>query len=65
MHSTFGIREPSSVEATMSITMTTGEWEKISDQLRAAHPGWALSHHINRLVDRAKKQFYESGSDGE
>ena len=45
------------VEATMTITMTVGEWVGLSKQIESKYPGWKLTDAISLLVCNAKREF--------
>lgn len=47
------------LNASMTITMSVGQWEELRQQLDNKYPSWKLSSAIGNLVRRAKEHFYE------
>ncbi len=59
MRAIFKFIQPNDVEATMSITMTVGQWRALRDQLSGSqHPGWKLRSTIIDLLAEADRTFY-------
>lgn len=47
------------LSATMTITMSVGQWEELRQQLNNKYPSWKLSSAIGDVVRRAETHFYE------
>jgi len=58
MKAKYNIESPGDVNATMTITMTVAQWEKLNEQLSENYPSWQLSSLINCLVNDARKVIY-------
>lgn len=58
MEANFRVEEPKKIQATMEITMSIEEWEKLKNQLKHDYPAWDLSQNINNLITQARKVFY-------
>ncbi|MCK5606196.1 hypothetical protein KAR91_30130 [Candidatus Pacearchaeota archaeon] len=54
MKGTFKINEPAALEATLSLTMTLEEWEKLKHQIKqtGSSPGWDVKKMINTLTNK-------------
>ncbi len=61
MKAIFQIDKPEKVQATMSITMTIEEWEKLRDQLTQSFPSWWLGEAIRDILVKAKEVFFTDG----
>ena len=59
---TFGIQNLSDVEATVTVTMTVGEWREVLKQLSTKWPSWKFGEAILNMVTAFDKNFspYES-----
>ena len=55
--------KPESIEFTLSITMTMGEWKKLKNQLADAYPAWELANTINQVIDKAENEFWQRVED--
>lgn len=56
---------PFGQEATMTLTMTLGEWNEVKDAIQGAdtehyHPASKMSRVIHRLVIRANEEYHHS-----
>ena len=65
---TFKLDNPSDMQATMQVTMTVGEWERIAKDIEAAlvqktlYPCTrAFRTLVTDLVDQADETFYAEG----
>lgn len=66
MKATYKLTDPDSVEATMTITMTLGNWKKLRDKLAAqpnamSYPNFKLRDVIDDLVKKAQERFETEG----
>ncbi len=56
----YRLTDPGETEATLSITMTLKEWEKLKEQLVSDYPSWHLSVLIRRLIDLGTQEFRDT-----
>lgn len=63
MQTRFMIERPGDVMATMQITMTMADWEKLSEQLQINYPSIMLVTRINDMLRQAKRVFYPTIGD--
>jgi hypothetical protein len=63
MQTRFMIEKPGEVMATMQITMTIAEWDKLNDQLQINYPSIMLITRINDMLRQARKIFYPTIGD--
>lgn len=48
------------VEATLTMSMTIGDWRRLREQLQGpAYPTWKFAKAIRALVERADAHFHE------
>lgn len=66
MKASFRILNPRSVEATMTLTLTIGQWEKIADAVDtikeggSSHGYWQVAAVVKNMVRLAHGEFSES-----
>ena len=62
---TFGIQKLDDVEATLSVTMTVGEWREVLSQLSTKWPSWKFGEVILNMISAFSKNFeyYEEQRD--
>lgn len=66
MKSHYKIENPENIEATIVITMSVGEWEKLREQLDNEWPAWKLSSAIRQMLLDARAKIYPTeGKDAE
>jgi hypothetical protein len=58
MRISYRLEEADQMDATLTITMTIEQWEKLNSQLVAAYPSWKLSEKINKLIKLAHKGYW-------
>lgn len=66
MKSTLRVENPDSIEMTLNLTMTLGEWKRLSEQLETGEhpgssPGWDVRLRIKHMVSIADKNFESNG----
>ena len=54
---TFGIQNLSDVEATVTVTMTVGEWREVLGQLSTKWPSWKFGEAILNMITAFDKNF--------
>lgn len=61
----FGIQKLNDVEATLTVTMTVGEWREILEQLSQKWPSWKFGEVILAMITAFNKNFspYEDERD--
>ena len=61
----FGIQKLDDVEATLSVTMTVGEWQEVLSQLSTKWPSWKFGEVILSMITAFNKNFspYEEEGD--
>ena len=64
MKARFMIESPQAIEATIKITMTVAEWEKLRDQLAKKWPSSRLSSAITCLLCDARRVIYAPEKEG-
>lgn len=55
----YQLARPDDAEATLTLTMTVGEWKRVRATLNGAgqYPGWRIAEIIGELVSRAAVHF--------
>jgi hypothetical protein len=57
----FGLDNPDDMRATLSLTMTLGDWKKLREQLsNGTWPSYEVGYAIRDVVDKAEKRFTSS-----
>jgi len=56
----FSINNPDIIDCNLSITMPLEDWKTLKIQLTNAHPSWKLQNAIERLIEKAEKEFNET-----
>jgi len=61
---TFGIQKLNDVEATLTVTMTVGEWREVLSQLDTKYPSWKFGEVILEMITAFHTTFspYEEES---
>ena len=49
-----GFNNTDSLEMSMNISMTLGEWKVLRDELGTHNPSWELGRHISDMVSKAE-----------
>lgn len=44
------VAKPDDTPVTLSITMTVGEWKRLSEQIGEGYPGWKLDQAIRKMA---------------
>lgn len=60
MKAEFKFENTDAVEATLSITMTLGEWKRLRKQLSTemgAYPSWKVIGQIDKMIVEAEQRF--------
>ena len=50
---------PNSIELTISITMSLGEWQRLVERIDSSYPGWPVIAIIQRAVRKAALEYSE------
>lgn len=64
MRAHFRIKDPDSVEASITITTTLKEWKELRSQLPGGWPATRLSETIGEAVRHAERHFYGQPEEG-
>ena len=59
MKASMYLQNPKKIEATMTITMTVEEWERLETQLNDGYPSWEFAGHIRSLLAQTNKVVSE------
>lgn len=62
---TFRLDDVDKVTATLTITMTVGEWRDVRGSLTSQHPQWKVGNLIDDMVRAAERQFFGISDDGD
>jgi hypothetical protein len=67
MKATYKLTDPDSVEATLTVTMTLGNWKKIRQQLyhakaALAYPNFKVREAIDDMIGKAENVFETEGA---
>lgn len=60
MKAEFKFNNTDNVEATLSITMTLGDWKRLKSQLSteySSYPSWKVIERINTMIIEAEQRF--------
>jgi hypothetical protein len=55
----FSLTKPNIAEATLTVTMTVGEWKQVREQISDKWPGWTFAALIGNLIRHAEQSFQE------
>ena len=65
MRAKIEITRPEDIEASMTITMTLGQWERLHGQLANAYPAWELSQKIGELNRALRRTLLADQAEGD
>lgn len=57
MKTSLKVQNPDSIEMTLTVTMTLGDWKTLQRQLATPWPAWKLGEAINNMVHKANANF--------
>ncbi len=60
MEAKLNIADPSTLKATLALTMTVKEWDELADQLQNVWPSIRLTEVIRDLNRQLRKTYYPS-----
>jgi hypothetical protein len=49
----YTVTDPMSVQCTLKLTMTAGEWQRLHDLLPSGYPAWPVRDVIRDMVQKA------------
>ena len=65
MQARFKLENPKAIEATLTLTLTLEQWERLREQLEYNWPGSDLRNVITDLLAQARKVYWPNEEEGE
>ena len=65
MKTKFKLENPDEMDATLTVTMSLGDWKRLSGQLSTAWPSSKLEYAIADVLRKAQRTFEPSPKDPE